>query len=101
MDSPLVAGADWERVLGTNVKGYAWGIKHAGKVMMQRRSGEISRIYIDHVVSSDKCSLLLNAASKMATVFFALQYTTEPFAVYSQRLSVLQHSATAAMLGAL
>jgi hypothetical protein len=57
--SPLVAGADWERVLGTDVKECAWGIKHAGKVIMQRRSGETFEDFID-LVSSDKCSLYLD-----------------------------------------
>ena len=35
---------DWERVLGTNVKGYSFAIKHAGRAMAARRSGAIVNI---------------------------------------------------------
>ena len=36
--------ADWERVLGTNVKGYSFAIKHVGRAMLAQKSGAIVNI---------------------------------------------------------
>ena len=44
MRAGLPAAADWERVLGTNVKGYYFAIKHAGRAMAARKSGAIVNI---------------------------------------------------------
>ncbi len=54
--------ADWERALGTNVKGYAWGIKHASLAMMAQGSGEYSSLpKLTPVICS--CSLMGGVAS--------------------------------------
>ncbi|CAL8468178.1 g7717 [Coccomyxa elongata] len=39
-----VTDEEWDRVLGTNVKGYSWGIKHAGRAMMAQKCGAIVNI---------------------------------------------------------
>lgn len=39
-----VTDEDWERVLGTNVKGYSFAIKHVGRAMVAQKAGAIVNI---------------------------------------------------------
>ena len=58
-----VVDADWDLALGVNVKGYAFGIKHASLAMIKQREEACRTINPDEGAASDLGHAIVNVSS--------------------------------------
>ena len=58
-----VFDADWDLALGVNVKGYAFGIKHASLAMIKQREEACSTVNPDEGNASDLGHAIVNVSS--------------------------------------
>lgn len=58
-----VTDADWDLALGVNVKGYAFGIKHASLAMIKQREEACSTVNPDEGNPSDLGHAIVNVSS--------------------------------------